>query len=77
MQKVFNLLGTLGFIMSGALVGATVVAFARVPGMIEGYLEDATSNITSKVTEMVPAQIEDAIPELPVSTGPALPIQIP
>jgi hypothetical protein len=35
MQKVYNLLGVLGFVMSGTLVALSVAAFARIPGMID------------------------------------------
>ena len=72
MQKLFNLLGTLGFLMSGALVGATIVAFARVPGMVQDYLDEATSGVIDEVTEVIPGQIEKAMPELPKATGPAI-----
>ncbi len=61
--------------MSGTLVGATIVAFARVPGMIEDYLEDATGDVIGEVTEAIPSQIDKAMPELPTETG--LPIKSP
>ena len=77
MQKVYNLLGVLGFGMSGALVGASIVAFSRVPGMIDDMAADMMNDVTSSVTEMIPGQIDEALPELPVSTGPAIPFQMP
>ena len=40
MQKVCNVLGVLGFVMSGALVGASIIAFARIPGMIDDMAAD-------------------------------------
>ena len=61
--------------MSGTLVGATIVAFARVPGMIEDYLEDVTGDVIGEVTEIIPGQIDEAMPELPTKTG--LPIKSP
>ena len=61
--------------MSGTLVGATIVAFARVPGMIEDYLEDVTGDVIGEVTEVIPGQIDEAMPELPTQTG--LPIKSP
>ena len=61
--------------MSGTLVGATIVAFARVPGMIEDYLEDVTGDVIGEVTEAIPNQIDEAMPELPTKTG--LPIKSP
>ena len=77
MQKVYNLLGVLGFVMSGALVGASIVAFARIPGMIDDMAADMMGDITGNVTEMIPGEIDEALPELPTTTGPAVPIKSP
>ena len=77
MQKVYNLLGVLGFVMSGTLVALSVAAFARIPGMIDDMAADMMDDITGKVTEMVPSQIDQAMPELPSSTGPAVPFKLP
>ena len=76
MQKVYNLLGVLGFVMSGTLVGLSIAAFARIPGMIDDMAADMMDDITGKVTEMVPGQIDQAMPEWPTSTGPAVPFKL-
>jgi hypothetical protein len=73
MQKVCNVLGVLGFVMSGALVGASIVAFARIPGMID----DMAADMMGDVTEMIPSEIDAALPELPTTTGPAVPFKMP
>ena len=73
MQKVCNVLGVLGFVMSGALVGASIVAFARIPGMID----DMAADMMGDVTEMIPGEIDAAMPELPTTTGPAVPFKLP
>jgi len=73
MQRVYNLLGVLGFVMSSALVGASMIAFARIPGMID----DMAADMMGDVTEMVPGEIDAALPELPTTTGPAVPIKLP
>ncbi|MGB1651866.1 MAG: hypothetical protein ACPHEP_12625 [Acidimicrobiales bacterium] len=73
MQKVCNVLGVLGFVMSSALVGASIVAFARIPGMID----DMAADMMGDVTEMIPGEIDAALPELPTTTGPAVPIKSP
>ena len=73
MQKVYSLLGVLGFVMSGALVGASIVAFARIPGMID----DMAADMMGDVTEMIPGEIDAAMPELPTTTGPAVPFKMP
>ena len=77
MQKVCNVLGVLGFVMSGALVGLSVAAFVRIPGMIEDYAANMMDDITGNVTEMLPGQVDDIMPELPTSTGPAVPFKLP
>ena len=77
MQKVYNLLGVLGFVMSGTLVGLSIAAFARIPGMIDDMAAEMMDDITGQVTEMVPGQVEKLmpeIPELPKATGPAIPL---
>ena len=73
MQRVYNLLGVLGFVMSSALVGASILAFARIPRMID----DMAADMMGDVTEMVPGEIDAALPELPTTTGPAVPIKLP
>jgi hypothetical protein len=73
MQKVCNVLGVLGFVMSGALVGASIVAFSRIPGMID----DMAADMMGDVTEMIPGEIDAALPELPTTTGPAVPFKMP
>ena len=73
MQKVCNVLGVLGFVMSSALVGASIVAFARIPGMID----DMAADMMGDVTEMIPGEIDAALPELPTTTGPAVPFKMP
>ena len=73
MQKVFNLLGVLGFVMSGTLVGLSIAAFSRIPGMIDDMAANMMDDITGQVTEMVPGEIDKAMPELPNATGPAIP----
>ena len=77
MQKVCNVLGVLGFVMSGALVGASIVAFARIPGMIDDMAADLMNDVTGNVTDMLPGQIDGALPEMPTSTGPAVPFKMP
>ena len=77
MQKVCNVLGVLGFVMSGALVGASIVAFSRIPGMIDDMAADMMDDIAGDVTEMIPGEIDAAMPELPTTTGPAVPIKSP
>ena len=76
-QKLFNAMAVASFVMSGGLVAASVVAFVRIPEIIENYTADMIGNITGNVTEMIPTQIDQSMPELPTSTGPAVPFKLP
>jgi len=76
-QKICNILGICGFVMSGALVGASIVAFTRIPGMIDEYAASMMNDITGNVTDMLPGQVDELMPELPTSTGPAVPFKLP
>ena len=77
MQKICNVLGVLGFVMSGALVGASIMAFARIPGMIDDYAATLMDDVAGNVTEMLPGQVDGLMPEMPSSTGPAVPFKSP
>ena len=75
MQKVYNLCGCLGFVMSGAmLVGATVF-YTRIPALTKLYISELKLELTEMVTDMLPGQIDEAMPELPTSTGPSIPFK--
>ena len=76
-QRICNVLGVLGFVMSGTLVGLSIAAFARIPGMIDDMAADMMDDITGNLTEVIPGQIDQAMPELPTSTGPAVPFKLP
>ena len=77
MQRVYNLLGVLGFVMSGTMAVMGVVAYTRVPSMVKSYVSDLKLELTETITDMVPGQIDQAMPELPTSTGPAVPFKVP
>lgn len=73
MQKVYNLLSVLGFTIATTLAVIGVMAYTRVPSMMKLYLSEMKLELTETLTQMVPGEIEGALPELPTSTGPAIP----
>ncbi len=72
MQKVFNLAGALGFLMSGTMVVGSVVLYTRIPSITKHYMSELKLELTKVVTDMVPGKIDDVMPELPSATGPAI-----
>ena len=73
MQKVYNLLGVLGFVMSGTMAVMGVVAYTRVPSMVKLYLSEMKLELTESILKQVPVPEMPEMPELPKATGPAIP----
>ena len=77
MQKLFNAMSLSAFLMSGALVVGSVMLYTRIPSLTKYYMSELTLEMTKMMTRMLPPQIDEAIPKLPTTTGPAVPIKSP
>ena len=77
MQKLFNALSVASFVMSGAMVAGTVLLYTRIPSITKHYMSELQGELTKMVTDMVPGKIDEALPELPTTTGPAVPFKMP
>ena len=75
MQKLFNVMSVASFVMSGAVVAGTVVFYTRIPSLTKHYISEIKTELTKMVADMIPAEIEEVMPELPAETG--LPIKSP
>ena len=75
MQKLFNVMSVSAFCMSGALVAGSVMLYTRIPSLTKYYLSELTLEMTKIMSKMLPAQLDEAMPELPTKTG--LPIKPP
>jgi len=73
MQKVFNVLSVAGFILSAGMVAGSVMLYTRIPSITKHYMEKLQGELTGVMADMVPGKIDDVMPELPTSTGPAVP----
>jgi hypothetical protein len=65
------------FVMSGGMVIGSVMLYTRIPSITKHYMSELQGELTKMVTDMVPNQIDEALPELPTTTGPAVPIKSP
>jgi len=72
MQKVFNVLSVTGFVLSAGMVAGSVMLYSRIPSITKHYMSELQTELTKMVTDMVPGKIDDVMPELPTSTGPAV-----
>ena len=72
MQKVFNLLGVLGFTISTILAVIGVMAYTRVPSMLKLYMSNMKLELTETILDQVPVPEMPEMPKLPTETGPAI-----
>ncbi len=77
MQKFFNVMSVASFVMSAGMVAGSVLLYSRIPSLTKYYMSELTLEMTKIVTNMVPGKIDEALPELPTSTGPAVPLKSP
>ena len=77
MQKLFNVMSVASFVMSGGMVIGSVMLYTRIPSLTKHYISELKLELTEMITDMVPGQIDDALPELPTTTGPAVPFKLP
>ena len=72
MQKIYNLLGVLGFVMSGPMAVMGVMAYTRVPSMVKHYASELKLELTETILKQVPVPEMPEMPQLPTETGPAI-----
>jgi len=77
MQKLFNVMAAASFVMSGTLVAGVVVLYSNIPSITKHYMSQLQEELGKMVTDKLPVQLDKAIPKLPTSTGPAIPIKLP
>ena len=72
MQKVCNLLGVLGFVMSGTMAIGGVLFYTRIPSMAKKYASELKLELTETILKQVPVPEIPEMPQLPTETGPAI-----
>ena len=65
------------FVMSAGMVAGSVILYTRIPALTKHYMSELTLEMTKVVTNMVPGKIDEVMPELPTTTGPAVPFKLP
>ena len=72
MQKLFNVMSVAAFTMSAGMVVGTMMLYTRIPSLTKYYMSELTLEMTKVMTKMMPGKIDEVMPELPKSTGPAI-----
>ena len=76
-QKLFNVMSVAAFTMSAGMVAGSVLLYTRIPSLTKLYLSELKLELTEMIADMVPGKIDEVMPELPTTTGPAVPIKSP
>ena len=59
------------------MVLGSVILYTRIPSLTKYYMSELTLEMTKIVSNMVPGKIDEVMPELPTTTGPAVPLKLP
>ena len=73
MQKVINVLAVLSFVGTAGIIGGGTYIFLQKDAIIEGVKEKVTKAAIEGVSGALPGMLDAAMPELPTTTGPAVP----
>ena len=77
MQKLFNVMSVASFVMSAGMVAGSALLYSRIPALTKRYVSELRLELTQMITDMVPGQVDELMPEMPPSTGPAVPFKSP
>ena len=77
MQKLFNVMSVAAFTMSVGMVAGSALLYTRIPSLTKRYISELKLELTQMVVDMVPGKIDEAMPELSTTTGPAVPFKVP
>ena len=73
MQKLINVIALLSGLVSLSVVGGGAYLYLQKDVLIEDARKNAIETVTKSVTEALPGLIKDQMPELPTTTGGAIP----
>ncbi len=72
MQKIYNLLAVLAFVMSGTMAVGGVLFYTRIPSLTKYYISELKLDLTKTILDSIPKPEIPEMPELPTKTGPAI-----
>ena len=73
MQKVINVLAVLSFVGTAGIIGGGYYLYTQKDPIIEGMKEKIVTAATEAIADALPGMMDAAMPELPKTTGPAIP----
>ena len=73
MQKVINVLAVLSFLGTTTLIATSGYVYWRRDYIVERATKNITEAAKNAIADVLPGMLDAAMPELPNTTGPALP----
>lgn len=73
MQKVINVLAVLSFVGTAGIIGGGYYLYTQKDPIIEDMKEKIVTAATEAIADALPGMMDAAMPELPNTTGPAVP----
>ena len=73
MQKVINVLAVLSFLGTASIIGGGYYLYTQKDPIIEDLTEKIVTAATETIAEALPGMMDAAMPELPSTTGGAIP----
>ena len=73
MQKVINALAVLSFLGTASIIGGGYYLYTQKDPIIEDLTKKIVTAATETITEALPGMMDAAMPELPSTTGGAIP----
>jgi hypothetical protein len=74
MQKVINVLAVLSFVGTAGIVGGGTVLYLNKDSIIENVKNQVAGAAAEAISGALPGMMDAAMPELPSTTGAALPL---
>ena len=69
MQKLFNALAVLSFLGTASIIGGGTYVYLQR----EAILDNVEEQIKETIMRSLPGMLDQSVPELPTTTGPAIP----
>ena len=73
MQKLINILAVLSFVGTAGIVGGGTVLYLNKDSIVENIKSQVASAAAEAIAGQLPGMMDSAMPELPETTGAALP----
>ena len=73
MQKIINALAVASFVGTAGIIGTGAVVYFQRDNIVKGLKDKAASLVTTAVMEALPLAVDGGLPEIPSSTGGAIP----